>query len=925
MQLTDWASSTLTTIPLVPYRLVGDNSPSFFYSCPSGDSGGMGDYWVSDGTQAGTRMLTKAENELSADDAFALVLNGAYYTNSNLFAADRFVSDGETLWEVSYDCPTWGLVGEVDDVLIFSSCLNYHHTLHAYDRTDQSLSDITPYSEDPNVAFHGYTICGMTDNGFVARLDYYNSDPNPYFFDVNTRQWSRLAEVNPGGDNMTNSEQKEYYGYLLSDIYLATLCEKSFPVSESGGYAVFTLCKSGFGYEPWISDGTPEGTLMFADIEPGTAGSYPFNFVWINGTVYFRAWQNGMNRIFSYDPEADLLNVVDDLFEGNPDMNTSYLFAAGDKLVYQRWVDGLATISTLDTTTGTLVRHESGQSLSFNTSPLFPNECDGYVFYTASVKQRPPLREMYVHDPQTGISTMLMDDLTLSINAFSGEVMDDSPIDVVKLACGRYVFCAKTTAYGFDFFSTDLTAEGTRPLFIFTYDEDDNPIFITEYFRRPRGLAVIGNNVYYPMADDTGFAQDLWVTDGIYGGSNLVSLPDEGSVEAISQGPDGDLIVAVKGTGGIVLYSFDGAGNWTPVVDQPAGLMQVKIPSLTGARQTVLWGFRDDDMSTLIPILVDSDNHCAFGVDLPPELCLHTDTGVYAIEGLDLVKYDIDTGVRRVMTTLEEIPQEMQAVADDGEGCIAVLRFGTYEQYRIIAANDGSATTLHYSGNSNLIVNALSPELILYSEQAHAAINDEFFFIFNKNTPVAVDLLNHSSDDPSQYYVLQKTEFLGNELLVHRFQGLEEYDQLCVLDPRTGKLHVLESTDRNFYSNHNMNLLVKSGDTLLYSSFQRPDGLTLRAVRASPRSWFGPAVDDYESSGWSFTFDHGWIYPIPEGDDLYFYSPVHGWVWTSQDFYEGGYLYRYTDSSWLFYFRNGDRAHNCYYNYSSGLYEQYSE
>lgn len=62
---------------------------------------------------------------------------------------------------------------------------------------------------------------------------------------------------------------------------------------EFGGGLIFEAYTNAAGYELWKTDGTPAGTVLVRDINPGTEGSSPLEIVNVNGAIFFRA-DNGL-------------------------------------------------------------------------------------------------------------------------------------------------------------------------------------------------------------------------------------------------------------------------------------------------------------------------------------------------------------------------------------------------------------------------------------------------------------------------------------------------------------------------------------------------------------------------------------------------------------------------------------------------------
>jgi ELWxxDGT repeat protein len=80
------------------------------------------------------------------------------------------------------------------------------------------------------------------------------------------------------------------------------------------------------GAELWKSDGTPAGTVMVKDINPGVNDSNPYHFTNINGTLYFGA-KNGTNghELWKSDGTPAGTVMVKDIRPGINSSDPAYL------------------------------------------------------------------------------------------------------------------------------------------------------------------------------------------------------------------------------------------------------------------------------------------------------------------------------------------------------------------------------------------------------------------------------------------------------------------------------------------------------------------------------------------------------------------------------------------------------------------------
>lgn len=147
-----------------------------------------------------------------------------------------------------------------------------------------------------------------------------------------------------------------------------------------------------FSMELWVSDGTPEGTHLFADIRPGLAGSLPADLAVFEDLLYFSADDGVHGReLWASDGTVGGTRLVKDIQPGAPGSGVYGLRVANRKLYFvaddgvhgaEPWKVYQGSVRLVaDVVPGAEGSHPTPLGFDPNRNNVFFRS-DGYVFFT---------------------------------------------------------------------------------------------------------------------------------------------------------------------------------------------------------------------------------------------------------------------------------------------------------------------------------------------------------------------------------------------------------------------------------------------------------------------------------------------------------------------------------------------------------------
>lgn len=328
------------------------------------------EWWVTDGTPANTFIIEDiAEGTQSPD------MSEVYQFDKKLyFIARSTATDERQLWRSDgTNAGTYQIFADpaLSKDMLFGVNQYVITTANGFVKIDVQAEDATPLSLPDG--YTNYVEIHAQPGLSIGDLVYFNTAAGPspeetgglelWTANVSTNEIAFVKDINPGPEGSVIYSEKPKFngmGVVLGDKII-------FPAKTSAGM------------EPWVSDGTDEGTFMLKDIR-GSGDSFPKSFTVVGDKVYFIALsdEEGM-ELWITDGTSEGTHLVKDAAPGPVDGITdeplafygSLFFSANDKL----WI----TDGTEEAT------HEYETLLPDGWSKLrYPVACGDYLYFLAT-------------------------------------------------------------------------------------------------------------------------------------------------------------------------------------------------------------------------------------------------------------------------------------------------------------------------------------------------------------------------------------------------------------------------------------------------------------------------------------------------------------------------------------------------------------
>ena len=344
-------------------------------------------------------------------------------------------------------------------------------------------------------------------------------DREIFALDTNTGAVSLAIDVNDAGSSFPNVQ---------------TLIDGKLYFSAVGNNAT----DGNVGPELYAHDPATGSTQLIADLYVGSGGSNPNIMAEQQGKIYFSAYGNNPTdgavgqELYVYDANSGSTTLVADLNAASGSSYPGYLATIDDKIYFtataNNAVDGNVgrELYAVDTATDTVNLVADLNAGPGGGDPFYAKELNGKLYFSAvgnNATDGNVGRELYVHDPNTGVTSLVVD-------LYPGSTPSMSASPNLAVLDGKLYMNASTPSTGYELFvydpvtdTTSLVADLTDPA---VSGGSTGSIF--------SNMTVLDGKLYFSAygANSTdGFVGfELYVHDPATGSTSLVEDLSAGSV-----------------------------------------------------------------------------------------------------------------------------------------------------------------------------------------------------------------------------------------------------------------------------------------------------------------------------------------------------------------------------------------------------------
>lgn len=297
------------------------------------DDGTGKELWLSDGTEAGTKMLKEINSSFNSgsNPCGLTVYNNAlfFFANDGTHGSELWKTDGTESGTVLVKDIYSGAIGS--NTVNYPSMIVFKNKLYfgAQGDHDQGLE---PYVTDGTEAGTkllkniNSNVQGSSYPAFLATSD------NLLFFSATTATEGSEPWISDGTEQGTK---------LLKDVVAGTGGSSVFDAEVINNQFVFPTYTD-IGYELWRSDGTTDNTMLLKDIYPGTESGYYGGMKKLGNRLFFIGIteQRGQ-ELWETDGSSSNTLLNKDLNPGTEGSSINFVYPLNGKLFLNAKINGL--------------------------------------------------------------------------------------------------------------------------------------------------------------------------------------------------------------------------------------------------------------------------------------------------------------------------------------------------------------------------------------------------------------------------------------------------------------------------------------------------------------------------------------------------------------------------------------------------------